>query len=512
MIAKNARRPRAAGAPSAVGRHTTVLVLNVAVLPPLLCCLRCCRLLLVPGFVTRASVHAHLPSLLKQFANVEFVTVVADARVQLLKFHVSGLHVDVVTVPVDSPAAPTSEELDDVRIFDKVAAENRLSLNGIRTAVAFRRLLAPPQGRGSAAAAATADATPSFIEPDEFGIALRAVKLWAKARHVYGHNFCYPSGVGYAALLLRVAQRHARNVHNAEQLFRRFFDVIGHEWASKHPELPLVTVDSTALPPRPDLYRRWAGRPDSWDPDSMPMGAITVLTPSYPHVNSCHTACASSARVFVRELQRARAFMKRVKAETDRTYWRSLIVAETGFLDNAAGVVAVSVDSGSRELEPVNVGFLESKMKFLWYCAEAAGLDARLFPGRLPGAIGEPEAPPTTDRRRNSSSSDDEHGPGGQKQRQSAAATPPYSTTTFVLRVSGLVTSQTATPREIAAAARASIAEFRFFLEGANNMRLRTWYHAFGSAAFDAFVTATDGVAIDEESTVRPSKQHRAQE
>ena len=116
--------------------------------------------------MTKAFVIDQFPKLLEQFARIHNATVVADARVQLLKFDMNGIAVDIVPVCVSSTTPPTDEEIDGVHFFDRVEAAERISLNGIRTALAFQRFIA------------------AFgVVPETFSFALRGIKAWAKSMY-----------------------------------------------------------------------------------------------------------------------------------------------------------------------------------------------------------------------------------------------------------------------------------------------------------------------------------------
>jgi poly(A) polymerase Pap1 len=133
---------------------------------PAACPLWCCSILIVPGFISRATVFDLLPPLLKEYGGASDVTVVSDARVQLMKFAMNGLAVDVVPAPINVATPPADADLDNVEIFDCVHADYRVTLNGIRTAVAFHRFF---------------ETLP--FDAAVFSRALRAIKSWAKCMY-----------------------------------------------------------------------------------------------------------------------------------------------------------------------------------------------------------------------------------------------------------------------------------------------------------------------------------------
>jgi hypothetical protein len=204
------------------------------------------------------------------------------------------------------------------------------------------------------------------------------------ARLVYGHNFAFPSSVGLAVMLLRLRDGSTATTTEYD-LFRRFISTYADMGVARLQNMPVLTAAST-VNPYPQHHRRWTGLPDNWDvtvSEAPPGEPLVVLTPSYPHINSCHTVCQSSLRAFVKELARAKTYLQTAVPLTTSHPWRYLVVRPPDFLATAAGAVVITAAaSTARSLLSV-AGLAESKLRHLWYCAEAAGLDARLYPERL---------------------------------------------------------------------------------------------------------------------------------
>ena len=203
--------------------------------------------------------------------------------------------------------------------------------------------------------------------------------LCVAARLVYHHNYGFPSGVALAVLLLNLARIHP--TATSSDLFRLFFVHYGGLWESQYPDLAPMHLNES-LNPYPQHYRRWAGLPDTWEAVPNQRDAFVVLTPSYPHVNSCHTMSFTSMRLFVAEVCRARDLFTTSVPPTCQHPWRLAIQPPT-WVTTFDAVVHVTVASTSQENFGLLAGFVESKIKYLWYCLEGAGIDAFLYPGKI---------------------------------------------------------------------------------------------------------------------------------
>mmetsp|Transcript_264 Transcript_264/g.1027 ORF Transcript_264/g.1027 Transcript_264/m.1027 type:complete len:370 (-) Transcript_264:31-1140(-) len=272
----------------------------------------------------------------------------------------NAVHVDVVSVCVDIPQPPDDSLLGSRRVFDFVEADSRMSLNGVRTAIAFKGLLAQVE-----------------VHEKEFGSALHVIKLWAKSRRIYGHNFAFVSSVGLAvATLIAAAESGAKR---GGEIVLAFFDFVVSKVVMTYPHVPVIVVEDSMKETDPPTH---PGLLDTWS-KTTPRDPMTVLTPSFPHVNSCKTMCLASVRIFSVEVARAHELLKRAQQSNSRPSWEELVAPTDAGLASAPALIVVTATGDDAPSLERAAGFTESKIRFLWYSAEAVGLDGRLLPARI---------------------------------------------------------------------------------------------------------------------------------
>ncbi|CAD2218651.1 poly(A) polymerase [Angomonas deanei] len=225
------------------------------------------------------------------------VMVVDSAKVPVLKFVYHSFPVDIVLVSVVAPSAPSETEMLSNDFLDRIVIESRGNVNGIRTVLQIRRLVPTPL--------------------PVFSVVLKAVKLWARARRVYGHLFTYPNGVALAIMVSRVCQVCPSS--QISDLFKFFFKFY-FSWFSKTDHIyPVYITPSLATG-----QQRYAGMPSSFDPTNprCQEDVLPVINPAFPYVNACHTVGKSGLRCFYMELSRAHSILLQ---ETDSLAVRSLM-------------------------------------------------------------------------------------------------------------------------------------------------------------------------------------------
>ena len=362
--------------------------------------------------------------------HVQKLSVIDSARVPVLKFCLCGIDIDLVFVAVALPQPPTDAEvLDTVATLPLVAPECRLSFNGIRTVLQLRRIVAA-----------------TGVRHDAYATALKAVKLWAKAQHLYGMNYGYPGGVGYGVLVARACQflavHQQRNASatgsppppppprssdatpqdesssslaaaaaatpatappplTALTVFRMFFEFL-NAWMRDPTRVHTIYVTEN-LDPHPDAPR-FAGMPETFGSSGNDfVGPLVVLNPAYPYVNTCYGVGHSGVAWLRREVARAQATLQAHAAQ--RAPWAHLMDRPSDFARHfAAHAQWVLVEVPHKPIAPATArragvdaealaevgardgevdGFVEAKLKFLLYELESAGVDVRVVPARL---------------------------------------------------------------------------------------------------------------------------------
>ena len=213
-------------------------------------------LCVVPRQVQREDFFETLVATLKDRAEVEDLTPVPDAYVPVIKMTFSGIPIDLVFVRLSLPSIPDDLDLKDDNLLKNLDELCVRSLNGSRVTDQNLRLVPNVQ---------------------EFRIAPRCIKLWAKTRAIYSNVLGFPGGVAWAMLVARVCQLYP----NAT--------------AGAIPDHASVEVAASGLA---QAHRRRASPSPSLEPQALPSGQAAsdadhhTSVPQHvrnPHRHSLHT-------------------------------------------------------------------------------------------------------------------------------------------------------------------------------------------------------------------------------
>ena len=149
-------------------------------------------LMAAPKHVTRDHFFQYMPDLLrKEFKSEEMteLTPVPGISVPIIKLELCGVPVDLIFCSLQVSSVPKTQELSDLNLLRGLDQIDLRCVNGTR--VTRRILELVPQTK-------------------VFRMALRAVKLWAKQRALYGNICGFPGGVAYAMMVARICQLYPR--------------------------------------------------------------------------------------------------------------------------------------------------------------------------------------------------------------------------------------------------------------------------------------------------------------
>lgn len=215
-----------------------------------------------------------------------------------------SVSVDVVYVSMASHQAPTTDQLLSVSVFNTIAKETRMSLQGLRTVLELRRRVPVPW--------------------DVFTTVLKAVKFWAVRRGVYGNNFAFPPGVTLAIMVARTCQVYP--AHHPSVLLRFFF-MFYTQWLARHNAVkPLFITEQV----KPDL-KKVIGMWESWDPnrESVRDELLPVINPAFPSNNTSYNVGRSGLEQFYREITRGHLMLQRQAAFHEwETLWEPYHIGE----------------------------------------------------------------------------------------------------------------------------------------------------------------------------------------
>jgi poly(A) polymerase len=289
-------------------------------------------LMLAPKHVSRERFFEHIPDLLKKEFKPEEITEltpVPGISVPIIKLELCGVSVDLIFCSLQLSSVPKNQELSDLNLLRGLDDTDLRCVNGTR--VTRRILQVVPQTK-------------------VFRMALRAIKLWAKQRALYGNIVGYPGGVAYAMMVARICQLYPRAA--APKIILKFFFLM-RKWNWPAPVI-LQQYEEGPLQLR------------EWDPAAYPgdkRHLMPVITPAYPRQNACHTIGPSTQKVLMREMERAEKIVNSIH-DSDWP-WKVLFQRHTFFTDEYKHYICVITAGKTKEAQQAWSGLVESKVKWL---------------------------------------------------------------------------------------------------------------------------------------------------
>ncbi|XP_012285566.1 poly(A) polymerase type 3 isoform X2 [Orussus abietinus] len=220
-------------------------------------------LCVVPRHIYRSDYFTSFFELLKLQQEVTDLRAVEEAFVPVIKMNFDGIEIDMLFAKLALKEIPDSMDLKDDMLLKNLDQKCVRSLNGCRVTDEILRLV------------------PNI---ENFRLALRAIKLWAKRHGIYSNVLGYLGGVSWAMLVARTCQLYPNAV--AATLIEKFFLVFS-QWKWPQPVL-LKQPDTVNL-----------GFP-VWDPRvnvSDRYHLMPIITPAYPQQNSTFNVSVSTRTI-----------------------------------------------------------------------------------------------------------------------------------------------------------------------------------------------------------------------
>ncbi|XP_015430095.1 PREDICTED: poly(A) polymerase type 3 isoform X1 [Dufourea novaeangliae] len=220
-------------------------------------------LCVVPRHIYRSDYFSSFFELLKMQEEVTDLRAVEEAFVPVIKMNFDGIEIDMLFAKLALKEIPDSMDLKDDMLLKNLDQKCVRSLNGCRVTDEILRLV------------------PNI---ENFRLALRAIKLWAKRHGIYSNVLGYLGGVSWAMLVARTCQLYPNAV--AATLIEKFFLVFS-QWKWPQPVL-LKPPDNVNL-----------GFP-VWDPRvniSDRYHLMPIITPAYPQQNSTFNVSVSTRTI-----------------------------------------------------------------------------------------------------------------------------------------------------------------------------------------------------------------------
>ncbi|XP_009079137.1 PREDICTED: poly(A) polymerase gamma, partial [Acanthisitta chloris] len=285
-------------------------------------------LCVAPSHVERSDFFQSFFEKLKNQEEVKNLRAIEDAYVPVIKLEFDGTEIDLVFAKLSTPTVSDDLDLRDDSCLKSLDIRCIRSLNGSRVTDEILRLV------------------PNI---ENFRLALRAIKLWAKRRGVYSNIMGFLGGVSWCMLVARICQLYPNAV--ASTLVQKFFLVFsGWDWPK--PVLLKKSEESSLNLP-------------VWDPRvnlSDRHHVMPIITPAYPQQNSTYNVSTSTRAVMVEEFQRGLEVIDEIlKGKSD---WSKLF-EPLDFFQKYKHYVVLIASASTKEHHLNWIGLVESKIRVL---------------------------------------------------------------------------------------------------------------------------------------------------
>ena len=187
-------------------------------------------------------------------------------------------------------------------------------------------------------------------EPSTFRLALRAIKLWAQNRAVYGNIVGFPGGIAWALMVARVCQ--LLPMAPSSVVVSKFFGVL-EKWPWPQPVI-LKPVESGPL-----NLSVWNPKGNKRDAAAL----MPVITPTYPSMNTTFNISWSTFTVLRKELDRAKEISAQIMEE--KRSWNDLFEKHTFFTHDYRHYLHVTTIGLTKEDLKMWSGWVESRLRLL---------------------------------------------------------------------------------------------------------------------------------------------------
>ncbi|KNE61735.1 hypothetical protein AMAG_06537 [Allomyces macrogynus ATCC 38327] len=287
-------------------------------------------LCVVPRHVTREDFFSIMHDMLKNEPDVTELAAVPDAFVPVIKMEFMGIPIDLVMARLNLPQVMDGLDLSDNQLLQNLDERDVRSLNGSRVTDGILQLVP---------------------DVNEFRIALRCIKLWAKRNGVYSNVMGFLGGVAWAMLVARVCQLYPNAT--ASTLVSKFFNIM-FKWQWPQPVL-LKPMEDGPLNVR------------IWNPRIYPADRqhrMPIITPAYPSMCATHNVTQSTHRIMLEQFAMAKDVVNSIVF--GKSDWNKLFTAPPSFFfTKYRHYLQVVASTYSRDRHLQWSGMVESKLRQL---------------------------------------------------------------------------------------------------------------------------------------------------
>ncbi|XP_046676450.1 poly(A) polymerase type 3 [Homalodisca vitripennis] len=285
-------------------------------------------LCVAPRHIERSDYFTSFFEKLKTHPEVTDLRAVEEAFVPVIKMNFDGIEIDMLFARLALKEISETMDLRDDMLLKNLDQKCVRSLNGCRVTDEILRLV------------------PNI---ENFRLALRTIKLWAKRHGIYSNVLGYLGGVSWAMLVARTCQLYPNAA--AATLVQKFFLVFS-QWKWPQPVL-LKQPDTVNLG-----FQVWDPRVNASDRYHL----MPIITPAYPQQNSTFNVSASTRAVMVEAFRQGLQLTEKIM--TGKCGWEKLFEAPS-FFNKYKHFIVLLASSASPEEQLEWCGLIESKVRFL---------------------------------------------------------------------------------------------------------------------------------------------------
>ncbi|KAL4704665.1 hypothetical protein ACJJTC_016609 [Scirpophaga incertulas] len=288
-------------------------------------------LCVAPRHIDRVDYFRSFYNLLKKQPQVKDLRAVEEAFVPVIKMKFDGIEIDLLFARLALKDIPDSLDLRDDMLLKNLDQRCVRSLNGCRVTDEILRLVP---------------------DIDNFRLALRAIKLWAKRHGIYSNTLGYLGGVSWAMLVARTCQLYPNAA--PATLVNKFFLVFS-QW--KWP-LPVLLKRPDSINSQYQRFRVWDPRVNVSDRYHL----MPIITPAYPQQNSTFNVSASTRTVIMEELKNGLVITNEIML--GKCGWERLFEAPNFFARYKHFIVLLAAAAGADD-QLQWCGLIESRIRHL---------------------------------------------------------------------------------------------------------------------------------------------------
>jgi poly(A) polymerase len=258
------------------------------------------------------------------------LTPVPDAHTPIIKLKWANVDIDLIFVSLKTSSIPEDIDLKEESHLRGLDETDLRSINGTRVSDEILSLL--PEAKA-------------------FRHTLRAVKLWAQRRGIYGNVFGFPGGVAWAILVGRICQLYP--FATGATIVTKFFNLMA-QWPWPKPVMLKHHQEQGPLQVR------------VWNPAIYPSDAghlMPILTPAYPGMCCTHNVTQSTKAIILRELARANQIASDIL--NGKKPWSALFEKQTFFTQDYKHYLSIHCASRTKEGQHIWCGYVQSRVRRL---------------------------------------------------------------------------------------------------------------------------------------------------